>query len=56
MRAPVHPKEAERLQAVRGTGLVGGRPDALQETVIELASDICGTPIAAVSLVDADRL
>ena len=55
MRAPDHPEEAERLQAVGDTSLVGGLPDALQEAVVKLASEICGTPIGAVCLVDADR-
>jgi len=55
MRAPVHLKEAECLQAVRGPGLVGGLADTLRETVVRLASEICGTPIGAVCLVDADR-
>lgn len=55
MRAQEHPLEAQRLAAVTETGLMGGLPDAQQEAAVRLASDICGTPIAAVSLVGADR-
>ena len=55
MRAPEHPREAERLAAVDEIGLVGGLPDELQQAAVHLASQICGTPIAAVSLVDRDR-
>ena len=31
MRAPEHPREAERLAAVDEIGLVGGLPDELQQ-------------------------
>lgn len=55
MRAPEHPKEAQRLAAVAETGLVGALPNHLQEAAVRLASEICQTPIAAVSLVDKDR-
>lgn len=55
VRAPEHPNEARRLEAVAETGLVGELPNELQEAAVRLASEICRTPIAAVSLVDKDR-
>lgn len=53
--AASHPREAERLAALEQTGLLGGLPDQLQEGVVRLAAEICGTPISAVSLVEKDR-
>lgn len=55
MKAPIHARETERLEAVRETGLLDGATDRLQQAAIRLASEIAGTPIAAVSLVDRDR-
>lgn len=55
MRAAEHPREAERLRAVRETGLLDGPIEGLQQATVKLASQICCTPIAAVSLIDADR-
>jgi PAS domain S-box-containing protein len=55
MRAPLHPQEAARLQALRETGLLDSAAQALHDAVVKLAADLCGTPIAAISLVDTDR-
>ncbi len=55
MRAPLHPREDQRLAAVRETGLLDSPPDRLQDAIVRLAAELCGTPIAAISLVDAHR-
>lgn len=52
---PNHSRESERLAAVAETALVGRPPDNQHQDVVRLAAQLCGTPIAAVSLVDADR-
>jgi len=53
--APEHPRETERLAALRETGLVGVLPAEIRNSVARLAAEIFSTPISAVSLVDADR-
>jgi PAS domain S-box-containing protein len=55
MNAPKHPREAARLDALRETGVAGAPRDPLHEAVVTLAAAFCGTPMAAVSLVEADR-
>ncbi len=55
MRAPLHPQEAARVQALRETGLLDSAAQALLDAVVRLAADLCGTPIAAISLVDTER-
>ncbi len=55
MKAPLHPHESERLAALHETGVLAAPTDALHQAVVTLASELCGTPIAAISLVDTDR-
>jgi PAS domain S-box-containing protein len=55
MRAELHPRETERLHAVRETGLVGRPAEPLPEAVVRLVAELCDTPIAAISLVEEDR-
>lgn len=52
MRASLHPRETERLVALQETGLLDSALQPLHESVVKLASSLCGTPIAAISLVD----
>jgi diguanylate cyclase (GGDEF)-like protein/PAS domain S-box-containing protein len=55
MAAPLPKNEAARLQALRETGLLDTLPEEEYESLVRLASVICETPIALVTLVDTDR-
>jgi PAS domain S-box-containing protein len=55
MHAPLHPRESERLAALHEAGIIGRSDGPLFERAVKVIAEICGTPIAAVSLVDADR-
>jgi signal transduction histidine kinase len=47
--------EAQRLAALRALEILDTPAEAALDDIVMLASQICGTPIALVSLVDADR-
>ncbi|MHB1488000.1 MAG: EAL domain-containing protein [Acidimicrobiales bacterium] len=48
-------EEAARIAALRRYGILDADRDAVLDNVVELASQICDTPIALVSLVDTGR-
>ncbi|MCW2983276.1 MAG: sensor diguanylate cyclase [Conexibacter sp.] len=52
---PKLPHEAERLDALHRLGLLDSDADPAYQALAELAARLLGTPIAAVSLIDADR-
>ncbi|MCY1009408.1 ATP-binding protein [Nannocystis pusilla] len=53
--APLHPREDARLQALADAELLDTPPEAMFDDIVHLASYICGTPIALISLVDRER-
>ncbi len=53
--APAVDDEAARLAALYDTQVLDTAPDPDFDAVAQLASQICGTPMALVSLVDSDR-
>jgi two-component system, NtrC family, sensor kinase len=52
---PVPDNEAERLQALYTYAIMDTLPEAVFDDVVALASSICGTPIALISMLDSDR-
>jgi len=52
---PVLQDEAERLNTLRGYGILDTHPEDRFDDLARLAASICGTPISLISLVDEDR-
>ncbi len=55
MKAELPPNEAARLAALEGFQILDTAPDPAIDEITRLAAQICGTPMALVSLVDRDR-
>jgi GAF domain-containing protein len=55
MRAPIPENETQRLNALRRYQVLDTAPEQAFDDVTRLASYICQTPMATVSLVDGDR-
>jgi len=55
MIPPLPRNEAQRLEALREYGILDTPPEQAYEDIALLASSICQTPIAAISLIDGDR-
>jgi PAS domain S-box-containing protein len=53
--APLPENEAERLDVLHSLSILDTAPEESFDDLARLASQICGTPIALVSLVDTDR-
>jgi len=53
--APKPANEQDRLRALHSYGILDTPPDQHFNDLVEVASYICGTPIAVVTLVDEDR-
>ena len=52
--APVHPRETERLAALRGLELLGTDPEPAYDRLSQLAQKFLDMPIAVVALVDEE--
>ena len=55
MRADIHPSNEGRLQTLHSHEILDSPREADFDEIVELASEICGTPISLISLVDEDR-
>ncbi len=55
MTAPVPGNETERLDALYACGVLDTPPEAAFDDVTLLAAQVCGVPLAAISLIDQDR-
>ena len=55
MRADLHPLNADRLDTLRDLDILDTPEETEFNEIVELASQICGTPISLISLVDEDR-
>ncbi len=55
MKAPLPSNEASRLDALRRYEILDTAPEKDFDDLARLAAQICGTPMALVSLVDAER-
>lgn len=53
--APLPENEQERLAELRKYNILDTEPEAVFESMVQLASYICKTPISAISLVDENR-
>ena len=53
--AAPHPRQRERLEALRATGMLDAPREAEFEEVAALAARLCDVPIAVVNLVDEHR-
>jgi PAS domain S-box-containing protein len=54
-QAPIPSNEQERLAALQALELLDSPPEAMFDHITALAAQICDTPIALISLVDAQR-
>jgi serine/threonine-protein kinase len=52
---PVLPDEAERVRLLASCGVLDTEPEPEFDEIARIAASVCATPVALVSLVDADR-
>ena len=56
MRPPLDPgNESERLEALRSYGILDAARDEAFDALVRVASSVCEVPIAAITLIDANR-
>jgi two-component sensor histidine kinase len=53
--AAAHPRQAERIAALRSYDILDTPKEADFDDIVRLASEICGAPISVINLIDVDR-
>lgn len=53
--APTPEHEAKRLAALRSYNILDSQAEKIFDDLVELASEVCGVPIALISLIDEER-
>ena len=55
MKPPIPGNEEQRVAALREYRILDTLPEQAYDDITRLAAQICGTPVALITLVDADR-
>ena len=55
MRADIHPRQDERIAALRAYDILDTPKESDFDEIVALASQICGAPISVINLIDVDR-
>lgn len=55
MKATYHPRQAERLAALQSYDILDTPKESDFDDIVQLAANICRTPISVVNLIDAER-
>lgn len=55
MKPPPHPREQERLNELRGYGILDTEREADFDELVQLASELCDVPVSVVNFVDEGR-
>ena len=55
MKAAIHPRENERIDALRELHILDTADEEEFDELVEVASKICNAPISLITLIDADR-
>jgi two-component sensor histidine kinase len=55
LRAERHPRHDERIAALRDYDILDTAKESDFDDIVELASQLCGTPISVVNLIDTER-
>lgn len=54
-KAPLPPNETERLKSLQQHKILDTLPEKVYDDITRIASEICGTPIALLTLIDENR-
>lgn len=55
MPAPLHPREHDRVAAVKSLRIMDSEPVPDLERIAELSAALCGVPFGSVNIIDFDR-
>ena len=55
MKADIHPRQSERLQALYSYEILDTDREKEFDEVVALAANLCGTSVSVINLIDAER-